>query len=66
LLFFFASTFKPKQKKDKEKDKGIPCVMYITNDDATRKCNKHKDLMKKIMLEKEEKKLKKKEIIKKV
>jgi hypothetical protein len=30
------------KKKDKEKDKSIPCMMYITNDDATRngsKCN---------------------------
>jgi hypothetical protein len=29
LLSLFASTFKPKQKKEKnkEKDNGIPCVM---------------------------------------
>jgi len=55
LLFFCASTFKPKQTKNKEKDKGIPCVMCITNDDATINCNKHNDVMEKKMLEEENK-----------
>jgi len=44
---FFASTFKPKQKKNKKKDKRIPCVMCITNDDATRNGSKHNNVMKK-------------------
>jgi hypothetical protein len=26
-FFLFASTFEPKEKKKKENDKGIPCVM---------------------------------------
>jgi hypothetical protein len=39
---------KPKQKKDKEKDKGIPCMMCITNDDATRSGSKCNNVMKKI------------------
>jgi triosephosphate isomerase len=35
------------KKIDKEKDKGIPCVMCITNDDATRNGKKHNDVTKK-------------------
>ncbi len=34
-----------KTKKDKEKDKSIPCVMCITNDDAVRTGNKRSDVM---------------------
>jgi hypothetical protein len=46
LLFLFASIFKPKPKTDKEKDKDIPCVMCLFNDDATRNGNKRNDVMK--------------------
>jgi GTP cyclohydrolase II len=35
------------KKIDKEKDKGIPCMMCITNDDATRNGSKCNDVMEK-------------------
>jgi hypothetical protein len=35
------------KKKDKEKDKGIPCVMCISNDDTIRNGSKCNDVMKK-------------------
>jgi hypothetical protein len=43
LLYFQTKT----KKKDKEKDKGIPCVMCIATDDATRNGKKHNDVTKK-------------------
>jgi hypothetical protein len=48
------------QKKNKEKDKGIPCMMCITNDDATRNGNKCNDVMKKKCLKKEKENKKRK------
>jgi hypothetical protein len=48
------------KKENKEKDKSIPCVMCIINDDATKNGNKHNDVIKKKkMLEEEERKPKK-------
>jgi hypothetical protein len=44
-----------KKKKGKEKDKDIPCVMCITNDDATRNGSKYNDAMKKKMFKEGEK-----------
>jgi hypothetical protein len=65
LLLLFVSSFKPKQEKDKEKDKGIPCVMCITNDDVTRNDIKHNDVMKKRKcLKRENEDKKKKEMMK--
>jgi hypothetical protein len=55
------------RKKGKEKDKHIPCVMCITNDDATKNGNKHNDVMKKKkMLEEGKGKQNKKEMMKKL
>jgi hypothetical protein len=45
---------------------GIPCVMCITNDDATKNGNKCNNMMKKKMIEKGERKQKKKEMMKKL
>jgi hypothetical protein len=52
-------------KKNKEKDKGIFCVMCITNDDATINGSKCIDEKKK-MLEKGEEKQKRNETMKKL
>jgi hypothetical protein len=55
-----------KTKKRQGKGKSIPCVMRITNDDATRNDNKRNDVMeKKKMFKEKEKKQKKKEMVKK-
>jgi hypothetical protein len=52
---------KYRKQEDKEKDKSIPCVMCITNDDATRNGNKCNNVMKKKkMFEEKERKQKKK------
>jgi hypothetical protein len=59
LLIFFASTFKPKQKKRQGKVKGKSWVMCITNDDTTRYGSKRNDVMKKKMLQEGERKQKK-------
>jgi hypothetical protein len=53
-----------KKKKGKEKDKDIPCVMCITNDDATRNGSKYNDAMKKKNVQRGGKKQKKKEMMK--
>jgi hypothetical protein len=45
--FSFCFNFQTKTKKDKQKDKGIPCMMCITNDDATSNGSKRNDVMKK-------------------
>jgi len=46
------------KKKKKEKDKGTPCVMCITNDDATRNGSKRNNVMKKKCLKREKENLK--------
>jgi hypothetical protein len=54
------------QKKNKAKDKNIPCTC-ITNDDATRNGNKHNDVMKKKkILEEGEGKQQQKEMMRKL
>jgi hypothetical protein len=50
LLFLLLSN---QNKKNKEKDKSIPCVMCITNDDTTRNGSKCNDVMKKKKMLKE-------------
>jgi len=45
---------------------GIPCIMCISSDDATRNGNKCNNMMKKKMLEEGEGKQKKKEMMKKL
>jgi len=47
LFLHFGFYFQTKTKKDKGEDKGIPCVMCITNDDATRNGSKCNNVMKK-------------------
>jgi hypothetical protein len=46
-LLFLLSNQKKEKKKSKEKDKGIPCMMCITNNDAKRNGSKRNYVMEK-------------------